>query len=61
MVHIKEWVVNLGALASRHSRQTPRRVRHKLQVNERRLYRAVPQPARQGVVTYQIVRGVTIC
>ena len=37
------------SIDSRHSRQTPRRVRHKLQVYQRRLYRAVPQPARQMV------------
>ena len=34
---------------SRHHRHAPRRVRHKFQVDERRLNRRVPQPARQVV------------
>ena len=35
--------------SSRHSSQAPRRIRHKLKVDERRLNRRVPQPARQVV------------
>ena len=48
---------------SRHHRQAPRRVGHKLQVDQRRLNRRVPQPARQVVdrnTVHQKVAGVAV-